>query len=402
MSNPLAIAAVTATFSQLLQQVIEEPTMAGATVTTGAPDMARADGTGRQLNLFLYQVTPSAALRNMDLPFRSGDGDLTGRPVLALGLHYLLTAYGQNDAELDAHHLLAQAMSLVHDQGVLGREQIRAAIGAEPAVAQSDLADQVELVKLCPQVLSVDEISRLWTMYQTTNYRLSVGYEASVVLIERVRPVRSPLPVRAANLYVVPFRRPVIEAVEPQIALPGQTLRVTGRNLAADTVHLRLGATLAAPSAVTGQRIDLPLPAGLPAGVTTVQVVHELHLGTPPAPHRGFESNLGAFVLAPRVTTSMPVTVARGHPLALAFKPPVGREQRVSILLGDQEVLAPARAPGSDPVATLQFPIPSTFPAGTFLLRLRVDGAESRLQVGDDPASTTFGQYTGPKVTVTS
>jgi hypothetical protein len=401
MSNPFAIAAVTATFSQLLLRVIEEPTLAGVAVTTGAPDMARADSTRRQLNLFLYQVTPSAALRNMDLPFRNSAGDLSSRPVLALGLQYLLTAYGQNDAELDAHHLLAHAMSLVHDEGVLGREQIRAAIAAEPAVAQSDLADQVELVKLCPQMLSVDEISRLWTMYQTTNYRLSVGYEASVVLIERPQPTRTALPVRTANLQVVPFRQPVLERVEPQVALPGQTLRLTGRNLAADAVTLRFGATLATPSVVADRQVEVALPAALRAGVNTVQVVHELLLGTPPAPHRGFESNVAAFVLAPRVTTTMPVSVALGEELTLGFDPPVDRGQQVSILLGDREIAAPVREPDTEPVATLDIPISPTFPTGTYLLRLRVDGAESQLDVDQDPSSPSFNQYSGPKVTVT-
>jgi hypothetical protein len=401
VSNPFAIAAVTATFSQLLQRVIEEPTLAGATVTTAAPDAARAGRTGRQLNLFLYQVNPNAALRNMDLPFRGGDGELRSRPVLALGLSYLLTAYGHNDGELDAHHLLAHAMSLVHDEGVLGRQQIRDAIEAEPAVAQSDLADQVELVKLCEQALSVDEVSRLWGMYQTTNYRLSVSYEASVVLIERPQPVRSALPVRSANLYVLPFRQPLVETVAPQVALAGETLRITGRNLAADAVTLRFGAIIAAPAQVTDRRVDVVLPAGLRAGVNTVQVVHELALGTPPTPHLGYASNVAAFVLAPRITTTAPISVARGDDLTLDFVPPVGPDQQVSVLLGDREIAVPAREPDAAPVGTLDVPIADTFPLGSHLLRLRVDGAESALEVDQDPTSPTVDQYVRPAVTVT-
>jgi hypothetical protein len=401
MSNPFAIAAITATFSQLVQRVIEEPTLAGTTVTTVAPDAARTERTGRQLNLFLYQVTPNAALRNMDLPFRGGDGELRTRPMLALSLRYLLTAYGQSDSTLDAHHLLAHAMSLIHDEGVLGRQQIRDAIDAEPAVAQSDLADQVELVKLCEQALTVDEVSRLWGMYQSTNYRLSVSYEASAVLIERPQPVRSALPVRTAKLYVVPFHQPLIETVAPQVALAGETLLISGRNLAADTVTLRFGATLAAPSLVADRRIDAVLPAALRAGVNTVQVVHELSLGTPATPHRGFASNVAAFVLAPRISTPAPISVAAGDDLTLDLAPPVDRDQQVSILLGDREIAVPAREPDSAPVATVDIPIPGTFPPGSYLLRLRVDGAESQLEVGEDPSSPTFNQYTGPTVTVT-
>lgn len=400
MSNPFAIAAVTATFRQLLSRVIEEPTLAGVTVTTLAPDLARS-GTGRALNLFLYQVMPNASLRNMDLPLRNSHGELTSRPVLALNLHYLLTAYGQNDNELDTHHLLAHAMSVMHDEGVLTQQQIRAAIAAEPAIAFSDLADQIELVTLCPQAISVDEISRLWSLYPATNYRLSVGYEAAVVLIDRPHPTKSALPVRTTNLSALPFRQPVIETVAPQRARPGETLRITGRNLAAEGVTLRFGTASADPASVADQEIVVSLPAELPAGVNTVQVTHELNLGVPAASHRGPGSNVAAFVVAPHITTRTPLRVARGALLTLEFAPAATRTQRVSVLLGDQEIVLPVRSPGSAPATTLEVPIPSTFPTGSFLLRLRVDGAESRLEVDEDPASPSVNQYIGPHVTVT-
>src|SRR4029450_11043967 len=44
-----------------------------------------------------------------------------------------------------------------------------------------------------------------------------------------------------------------------------------------------------------------PLPAGLHAGVKAVQVTHQIAMGDPETPHRGFESNVGAFVLRPIV-----------------------------------------------------------------------------------------------------
>ena len=52
-------------------------------------------------------------------------------------------------------------------------------------------------------------------------------------------------------------------------------------------------------------------------------------------------------------------------------------------------------------MTTLGFPIPATFPTGDYLLRLRVDGAESPLETDTDPNSPTFNQYIGPKVTIT-
>ncbi|HEX9990084.1 MAG TPA: DUF4255 domain-containing protein [Chloroflexia bacterium] len=401
MSNPLAIAAVTATFGQLLGRVTEEPTLSGAGVSMRPLDQARtASQTNRQLNLFLYQVRPNAAWRNMDLPFRDSNADLTRRPMLALGLYYLVTAYGQDNDDLDAQHLLAHAMSLVHDQAVLTRDQIRAAITSEPAIAQSDLADQIELVKLCPTEPTLEDIFKLWTTFQT-QYRLSVSYEASVVLIERPSAARATLPVRAANLYVMPFRQPVIESVSPQVLPPGGQLTIQGRNLTGDVVKVRFGSVTADPDTITDRQITLNAPATLSAGVNTVQVVHQLNLGTPATPHRGFESNVAAFILAPRITTPQPISVARGASLSLSFQPAVHRAQQVAILVGDQQILLPARPVGAPPATTLGFPIPSTFPTGDFLLRLRVDGAESPLDVDTDPASPTFNQYTGPEVTIT-
>src|SRR5438034_2772333 len=113
MSNPLAIPAVTATLRNLLTQLTTEPELNDTTVTTQPLDRARTNGnTANQLNLFLYQALPNAALRNMDMPRQVKPGE-TGMPPLALNLYYLLTAYGRdNDTQRPfSHHLLGRAMS---------------------------------------------------------------------------------------------------------------------------------------------------------------------------------------------------------------------------------------------------------------------------------------------------
>ena len=50
-------------------------------------------------------------------------------------------------------------------------------------LADADLADQVELVKLSPTPLSLEEMSKLWGVLGTP-YLLSLTYTATVVLIE--------------------------------------------------------------------------------------------------------------------------------------------------------------------------------------------------------------------------
>lgn len=401
MSNPLAIAAVTTTWSQLLHEVASEPTLSGTTVTVGPPDRARVGtSTGRQLNLFLYRITPNAAWRNMDLPTRDGAGQMVTHPVLALDLHYLLTAYGHQDEELDTQHLLAHAMSITNDNSMLTRARVRAAVAAEPAVAAADLADQVELVKLVPEVVGLEEISRLWATFQATSYRLSVGYEASVVLIERPGPARTPLPVRTAAVTVGPIAPPVVEVVAPTVAEPGDKLVISGHNLSSNLVKVRIGADLVDPTTRSEGEVRAVVPPTARAGIAAVQVVHQLALGRPPVPHPGSESNLVAVTIRPRVTTASPLSAAQGKPLAVAFVPSAMRTQKVALLIGDREIL-PDWTGLTEPAGSLNFVVPPDIAVGAHLIRLRIDGAESALQVDNTPASTTFNQYIGPQVTVT-
>src|SRR3546814_13437590 len=78
-------------------------------------------------------------------------------------------------------------MSTLHDRGVLDGNDIR------NALPDNDLANQVERVRVTPLPQSVDELSRLWTAFQT-NYRASAVYEAAVVLIDGQATRRAPLP----------------------------------------------------------------------------------------------------------------------------------------------------------------------------------------------------------------
>src|ERR1700743_1865616 len=110
MSSPLAIAAVTGVLQYLINLVCNDPStgLGAVTVTGVGADMGlnAPSGNGevqRQLNLFMHQVTPNAAWRNIALPSLGPDGAtrLKNQP-LALDLHYLLTAYANADTEAEA------------------------------------------------------------------------------------------------------------------------------------------------------------------------------------------------------------------------------------------------------------------------------------------------------------
>jgi len=91
MSNHLAIATVTATVRHILQRAADVD-VPGTSVSTGRPDTLTDDGA--RINVYLYQVTPNAAWRNIDLPWRDSDANMTQRPRAALDLHYLLSFTG--------------------------------------------------------------------------------------------------------------------------------------------------------------------------------------------------------------------------------------------------------------------------------------------------------------------
>jgi hypothetical protein len=186
--SALAIAAVTATLRGKLANHLQLHD-----VTTLAPDKANQDNPSQRLNLFLYHVSPNAAWRNQIIPTRAKGGEQAPAP-LALTLHYLLTAYGdQPNGETD-HALLGRAMLWIHDHPLLTRADIQGALSLDGALSGARLERQFEPVRLTSETLSVDEMSKLWTTFQT-QYRVSTTYQASVVLLESEKEARIPLPV---------------------------------------------------------------------------------------------------------------------------------------------------------------------------------------------------------------
>jgi hypothetical protein len=192
MSSALAIASVTAVLKNLLNTALIQQSAAtsvGDVVVTALPPDRIPTGTEErpQLNLHLYRLTPNSSWRRNDL-FASQERQQQKLP-LALNLHYLLTAYGERDFQ--AEILLGYAIQCLHETSVLTQETIRSALVsissggkvAPSALSASTLADQLEQIKISPEFLSMEEMSKLWSSLQTRS-RLSITYQVSVVLIE--------------------------------------------------------------------------------------------------------------------------------------------------------------------------------------------------------------------------
>ncbi|MGH8072135.1 MAG: DUF4255 domain-containing protein [Candidatus Entotheonellia bacterium] len=433
MSNFLAIATVTAALSQTLRAAVETD-VPGASVTTLRPDAAGSGIPATRVNLYLYQVTPNTAWRNADLPTRNSDGQLMQRAQVALDLHYLLNFYG-DEGQLEPQRLMGSTVRTLHSLPLLTRQMIRSTV-ANPAfffLAPSNLADAIELVKFTPLPLSLEELSKLWSVFFQTTYTLSIAYQGTVVLIESDATPRASMPVRARNLYVVPFRQPVIEQVMSQAGADqpiviDSTLVIRGQQLRGELTLLRIGGIEVTPEPQNITDTDISLPLHVPlasppmaspplpgvalrAGVQGVQVVHLLLMGTPPEPHRGVESNVAAFVLRPTIIA--PVTVAnvqgsgdapRSADVTVQIEPSIGSSQRVTLLMNAQAGEAPAAhsfvvGPRTADANAVTVSI-SDVRAGDYLVRVQVDGAESPLLVDADPNSPTSNQFLGPLVTI--
>ena len=441
MSNSLAIAAVTATLRSMLDSASggltanlpkDIPSSLGlgnVTVTTNPPDKARGQNeNSNQVNIYLYQTVPNAALRNMDMPRQVRPGE-TSQPPVALTLHYLLSAYGKDNNDTAAHILLGQTMRIFHDNAVLDQQAIK------DALVGNDLHEQVERVRLTQYPLSLEEISKLWTAFQT-QYRISAAYQVEVVLIESSRPVRTPLPVLTrgkddsgisaqpdlipafptieelrlvdpASNELLPMQARLSFEVGDRIAVLGHHFAGTEGDKTKVAVTVRLTTSrLNKPQNIvvaavdrTDQRINVQIgPANIPVGLYTLSVL-VAPVGNPDEPP---PTNEVPLMLAPKLV-GLPITVVRTNvvdglgdaTIPLTCSQDILTEQAVTLALGDVSLQA---APRSTATTALSF-VAKKIGAGVFRVRLRVDGVDSHLVDFSDPTKPKFDE--SQKVTIT-
>ncbi len=393
MSNSLAIAATTATIRNLLltQMPQRDGDLGDLQVTTQPPDAARKGVTSSQINLFLYQTMINGAWRNMDLPRQVRPGE-SASPPLALNLHYLITAYGRGDGDNESvsHRVLGSAMSVLHDHPVLGRDEIALAL------ANNDLGSQFERLRISPLTTPLDEMSKLWTALQT-QYRLSVNYEITVILIDSRLPVSSAPPVikrgdAGRGPSVVAGAAPTLSGITPPLSQPaarlGEDIILTGTQLSTVDASARFANPhLPAPVVLTPSvgpapgQLDVHLrsqpedPTAFTRwvpGFYTVSLV-VVHSGMPP-----IVSNAVPFMLAPQITVSPNNAAAGSFPLTVTCAPRLADGQAVLLLFGDKQIWPDSITTPADPSqpSAVDFTVPNAT-VGKYLVRLRVDGVDS-------------------------
>ncbi len=415
MSNHLAIATVTAALGQLAYRSAND-VVAGTDLRFGRPVAQPTGSTERRVHVYLYQVLPHAALRNADLPTRSGsDGRLVARPQAALELRYLVSFYG-NDQLLEPDRMMGAVVRDLHVRPLLSTQQIADAIGSQASLSGSDLADGVERVKFTVVGLSLDELSKLWSVLVQTPHALSLVCHASVVLIDALERAAPVLPVlrrgeqdRGVDTQVgtlpqlgdawVGFldsaeRRPRPPSL--RAAQLGARLMVQASPLAADSV---VALHLAHPlrplidwPVEAAQRLANELTLDLPDDVAAQSDWAAGLYSVVLAVTQGGRTSLSPvwpLLLAPRVTAVLPnpaVRVADVATLDVSCRPQVQPQQAASLRIGELEVQAEPRVAAT---ATLRFVIDPAPAVSAQLVWLRVDGVLSQ-PVALDPVSGQF------------
>lgn len=420
MSNYQAIATVTATLKQRLDGLLADLLPGGVSVGP----LATEEPTTSYVNAFLFQVMPNAALRNSDLPTRTSDTLLRQKPRIALDLQYIISFGGPYEGLLP-QRMLGLVVSGLHARPFLDEREIANAItavdGSAVHLADSNLDQELERVKLTPAYLSLDELSKIWSVFFQRPYVLSVVYHASVVLIEADVNPEPPLPVKSTGVFPSAGNSPSVASVfarrgrfDPPAAAPpvpiaaDTTLVIRGKRLAATGgVIVRLGKMDLTPIVISDEQleIDLSTVADLRAGVQALRVLHRVPIrgSTVEHPNVGFESNGVPVTLRPTVLgDAQRVVNATQVRVEVQLQPDVQTDQAVRLLLnptnGGSPITIEAEA---RPAATglVSFPADDIL-SGNYLVRVVVDNAASILTTQPVTGSEPPKPFNGPKLVV--
>ncbi|MEV7562266.1 Pvc16 family protein [Streptomyces sp. NPDC089795] len=398
MSNALAVPAVTAALTTLVQHAVDGLGINPRPVVAPGP----LDGTGdhARVGVHLYRVSRNATLSLADLPTRSSAGHLRQKPRAALDLHYLFTFRGSN--EWETQQLLAGTAAALHTVPQVTATLLADAEVDHPEIDGNDLAQADEPVRVTPEALSTDELSRLWALFPPATFTVTLAVTAGPVLVDGDGDPGAVLPVRTVLVGAAPFAPPRLDgAAGPEgvgapvrAADPMPDLHLHGHALAAregETSEVLIdGAPVTGVTAADDTHLVLTAPALAP-GRRRISVRRS---GSPPhptlTPTRPSQVSAPVVVLVVPTLGAVVATTDNGHrpglrtgTVSAAVTPPVGPGNRVRLLLDAMTpgsavslALTAALPRGGPPTAQVDFTVTDA-PAGPYRLTLEVDGARS-------------------------
>lgn len=145
-------------------------------IFVGPPDTDDQDDSA-VIALYLYQVLPSAHLRNQQPLPDPDDPRLFRKPPLPLELHYLVVPLVEDEV---GHQHLGRIIQHFHDQRSV------ATLGDEPLGDSFGGAADALRVSISP--LTLDQLTQLWSAFNSP-YRLSLGLQVQLVPIDSGLPL---------------------------------------------------------------------------------------------------------------------------------------------------------------------------------------------------------------------
>ena len=401
MTNSLGPAALTATLRHRLDGALNAAAarnegVVGARTFSGPPGGPHAGATAGAF-IYLYRTSEHPNWRNEDVPTRDQNGGNRTRPTTPLVLRYLITTFG-DEATLEPTRVMGVIAAYLHAFPVILPAMIQAAAGSGlfPFMANADLDEQGEHVRLSRVPLEDDGLDRIWSMLPAATFALSAVYDASLILVQEAVTTGSSMPVLQRNALVTTTGRPVIHWIRA-IAGAGVAIRVgtpvevRGEFLRSDAMRVEIDLTAvpaASVDAPSDDRLFFSIPAGTLAGARLVRVVRDLGtLGTS-ATVQEAASDPAVVLVRPDITNVQ----KSGGNVRVTLATPLGANQSREILLnrqnGTEAVVRQAITVNPSQIRT---PLAGLV-AGTYLVRVRIDGVESV----PDPPAFAFKTVTAP------
>lgn len=290
-------------------------------ISVGRPEPPRPHAAGARLNLFLYEVSFDATLKNTPL-------DQGHRPPLWLVLKYLLTAFdgdGVTSDSMAAHDNLGVAVGALQEFSFL---PLTPPLASVPHV--NALKDNPEALKITFDEAPLDLLAKAM-QGSDEKYRLSIAFQVRPVMIAPAEPpsyaqlvgVDYTPPVtlvgeKDIHVAVIPSMGPTITEIKPASCQLGDTLSILGSELHLSNLSVNFGpvtlpVTMQQPDRLAFVvRSDIANGSTISAGSLPVSVSQLLPSG------RRRSSNLLVASLRPSFSASLgavtTITPGESHP----------------------------------------------------------------------------------------
>lgn len=131
--------------------------------------------------LYLYSIIENPELKNEERLWVNHQQ--TRRSPLSLDLYYMLTIYpvvsddinDQHNHNRDAHRTLSRAMRVFYDHGIV--------VGS---MLSGNLRDAEQALRITLNPITVEDLTRIWSVFPEASYRPSVCYLVSPVRVDSI------------------------------------------------------------------------------------------------------------------------------------------------------------------------------------------------------------------------